>query len=61
MIDKYEFDDKHDKSHGIMKVISEFRIKNSQMVISSGMVSVYPVPIRILPGRFKVPEGEVSQ
>jgi hypothetical protein len=65
MIDEYGIDDERDnerdKSRGIKKVISGFRIKNSRMVISSGMVIVCPVPTRILLSMCKVPEGEVSQ
>jgi hypothetical protein len=61
MIDGYGIDDKHDKSRGIKRVISGFRIKNSQIVVSSGMIIVCLVPIRILRNRFNVPDGEVSQ
>jgi hypothetical protein len=61
MIDEYGIDDKLDKSRGIKRTISGFRIKNARMVISSGMVIVCPVPIRILHNRFKVPNGEVAE
>jgi hypothetical protein len=60
MIDEYGIDDKRDKSRGIKTAVSGFRIKNSRMVVSSGMVIVCPVPIRILRHMFKVPDGEVS-
>jgi hypothetical protein len=60
MIDEYGIDEKPDKSRGIERVISEFRIKNSRIVVSSGMVIVCPVAIQILRNRFKVPDGEVS-
>jgi hypothetical protein len=39
MIDEYGIDDKRDKSRGIKRVISGFRIKNSRMIVSAGMVS----------------------
>jgi hypothetical protein len=61
MIDESGIDDKRDKSRGINRVISGFRIKNSRMVISSGMVIVCPVPMRILRSRFKGPDGTGSQ
>jgi hypothetical protein len=60
MIDESGIDDKRDKSRGIKKTISGFRIKNSRMVISSGMAIVCPVPRRILQNRFKVPGREGS-
>jgi hypothetical protein len=61
IIDEYGIDDGSDKSRGIKRTISGFRIKDSRMVVSSGMVIVYPVPIRILGSMFKVPDGEVLQ
>jgi hypothetical protein len=61
MIDEYGIDDKRDKPRGIKKVITGFRIKNSQMMVSSGMAIICPVSIQILRSRLKVPDGEVSQ
>jgi hypothetical protein len=60
MIDEYGIDDKRDQSRGTKTVISGFRIRNSRMVVASGMVIVYPVPIQILRSRFKVLDEEVS-
>jgi hypothetical protein len=61
MIGEYGIDDQRDKSRGIKAVISGFQIENSRMVVSSGMAIVCPIPIRILPSRFKVLEGEGSE
>jgi hypothetical protein len=61
MIDKYGIGDKRDKSRGIKRAISAFRVKDSRMVVSSGMVVVCPVPKRILRSMFEVPDTEVSQ
>jgi hypothetical protein len=61
MIDEYGIDDKRDQSRGIKRAISRFRIKNSQMVVSSGMVIICLATIQILRSKFTVPDGEVSQ
>jgi hypothetical protein len=61
MIDEYGMDDKRDRSIGIKRVISGFRIKNSRMVASSETVIVCPGPIQFLRSRFKIPDGEVLQ
>jgi hypothetical protein len=61
MIDDFDIDDERDKSRGIKRVISGFRIKNLRIIVSSGMVIVCPVPIRMSRNRFKVSDGEVLQ
>jgi hypothetical protein len=42
MIDKYGIDDKRDAPQGIKRLVSGFRVKNSRMVVSSGIIIVYP-------------------
>jgi hypothetical protein len=61
MINEYGIDDKRNKPRGIKRAIFGFRIKNSRMVVSSGMAIVCPVPIRLLQNRSKIPDGEMSQ
>jgi hypothetical protein len=54
-IDEYGIDDKRDKSQGIKRAISGFRIKNSEMVVPSEMIIVCLASIRICAAGLKYP------